>query len=98
MGICGSKPDGAGHQASASSAAAAPRAPKGVAPVPAVHSDIINDAVVGGGATEILTSSEDGTCVLYDWKQGKAVRSVPLSLSLSSSVSLCRVRCAACTS
>ena len=82
MGICGSKPDGASHQASASTASAPAAAPS-VPTVACVHSDIINDAVVGGGPTEIVTSSEDGTCVLYDWKQAKAVRFAFISVSLA---------------
>ena len=59
-------------------AAAADRAERGAAPAPtpAVHSDIVNDVVRGGGPTEIISSSEDGTCVLYDWRQAKVVRCV----------------------
>eukprot|EP01046_Picozoa_sp_COSAG06_P036329 COSAG06_NODE_3994_length_4678_cov_23.025551_4_plen_100_part_00 len=82
MGICGSKPEqpaaggGGDLGLERATATAAPAPAPAPAPTPAVHSDIVNDVVRGGGPTEIISSSEDGTCVLYDWRQAKVVRCV----------------------
>ena len=57
-----------------------------IAPPPvreAVHSDIVNDVVRGDGETEIISSSEDGSCVLYDWRRGQVVRQLQLTFQPS---------------
>ena len=78
MGGCGSKPSQAADDTAAQAAGRTGRA-AAAAPEPAVqaavHSDIVNDVTRGGTDTEIISSSEDGSCVLYDWRRGKVVRS-----------------------
>lgn len=72
MGLCGSRPEGTSPSGGGGSAqAAGPAAPSARA---AVHDDIVNDVVRGGESMETVSSSEDGTCVLYDWRRGEVVR------------------------
>ena len=102
MGGCGSKPeqrrgDDTSQAAQTAGVAAAPGAVSEPAAIQAaVHSDIVNDVVRGGSATEIISSSEDGSCVLYDWRRSEVVRLAADQLSSAHGVRMIIVSSSVC--
>ena len=39
-----------------------------------LHADLVNAVSAGASASQVLSGSEDGSCVLYDWRHGEEVK------------------------